>query len=223
MSFLIILGGIVIITPSACLQKGLIMSSFTAVKALINRACCTETSSVCLVSMCKLKTQHNKSYRASCTSQLISCPPPISLFPNSPEGWSSCSAAVFNLELGSVISARGMVGLKTTWHCLLSSLVGTHAGPSLLSQRRVTLWGSGGRPQDTSCRNWVATKVFAFGQDLPPHQSQAILGVHVCPPPLPGMAACFCAWQGKGCCRASGGFIKDALHKPVVGLTSTNF
>lgn len=139
MFFLIILGGIVIITPSACLQKGLIMSSFTAVKTLINRACCTETSSVCLVSMCKLKTQHNKSYRASCTSQLISCPPPISLFPNSPEGWSSCSAAVFNLELGSVISARSMVGLKTTWHCLLCSLVGTHAGPSLLSQRSHTL------------------------------------------------------------------------------------
>lgn len=36
MSFLIIFGESVIITPSACLQKGLIMSSFTAVKALIN-------------------------------------------------------------------------------------------------------------------------------------------------------------------------------------------
>lgn len=47
-----------------------------------------------------------------------------------------------------------------------------------------------GGGEDTSHRNWVATEVFDFWQDLSPHQSQATLGVHVCPPPLPGTAAC---------------------------------
>lgn len=164
--------------------------------------------------MCKLKTQHNKSYWVSCTSQLIGCPPPTYLFPNSLEGLSHCFAAVFNLELGSIISARGMVGLNALGHCLVCSLVGTHAMQQLPSSPKA---------ERTSCRNWVATKVFAFWQDLPPHQSQATLGVHVCPPPLPGTAACFCAWQGKGCCRASGGFTNDVLHKPVAGLTSSTF
>ena len=126
--------------------------------------------------MCKLKTQHNKSCRASCTFCLISCPPPTSLFPDSQEGLSRCIAAVFSLELGSIISVNGMVGLKALGHCLLCSLVGTHAAPSHLSQSHTVGWGV----ERTGCRNWAATKVFAFCQDLSPHQSQATPGVCVC-------------------------------------------
>lgn len=74
------------------------------------------------MSMCELKTQHNKSYWASRTFQLIGCPPPTSLFANSPEGLSRWLAALFNIELCGIISARGVVGLKVPEHCLLCSL-----------------------------------------------------------------------------------------------------
>lgn len=123
--------------------------------------------------MCKLKTQHNVSSQASCTSQLIRHPPPPSLLPKSLEDSSHCSAAKCNLELARITPAVGIAGLKGSKHHLLYSLVVALAGWFFFSQRRVT-WGY--------VSELVWHKSLLFGRACP--WTLAILRACVCPPLL---------------------------------------
>lgn len=159
--------------------------------------------------MCKLKTQHNISYQASCTSQVIGHPPPTSLLPKSLEDSSHCSEAMFNLGLASITLAVGTVMLKDSEHHLLGSLVVALAGWFFLSQRTVT--------RGYKSQNWFATKV-CFLAGFAPTSGHLPSSGHACAHHS-SQAQLLVSVHGKGRNVAGHEFIKDALHKPVLGLT----